>query len=345
MGFILALVWGGCSTAPTLDIDTWSVSEGLAPPPGDLVLEIEGSMVSGESVVLRSAGALAYDQVYVVSNRAGLGDGLCHPRLGDGCLDLTSPIALAGNMWSDIDGVATMTVSIPDPVRTERCFQALVIRGPGGLYTELAEPVCASVCGADTDGDGICDGDDTCPGGDDRLDEDGDGVCDALDVCPMGPDVDADGDGEPDACEVDLSEVYGWWLSEDRYVYAFQSDSLVDLVTYETFCEELGAEWFVPRSAADAQLAIDTLYAYDEWHTWIISRVPTVAGSPATWGGFDVVVDSPDCGGSSADGFSAIRKWSCSMCNPEDHGPPTTRCWDSDHTYDWLLCEGALLPL
>ena len=129
-------------------------------------------------------------------------------------------------------------------------------------------------------------------------------------------------------------------------MYAFQSDSTLDLDTYESFCEDLGVSWFVPRSSEDAQAAIDTLYSYDEWHTWILSRVPTVSASPALWGGFEVVVDSPACGGTSDDGFSAIRKWGCSLCNPEDYGPPaTTRCWDSDHTYDWLLCEGLLEPL
>ena len=345
MRYLLAFALWGCSSGPSLDIEAWNGSVGTAPPPGDLVLEIDGAMVSGEAVTLRSVGALAYDQVYVVSNRSGLGDGMCHPRLGGGCFDLSSPLALSGSMWSDIDGEAMMTPLVPDEARTERCFQALVIRGPSGLYTEFAAPVCGTVCGADTDRDGVCDGEDLCPGGDDALDEDGDGVCDLLDVCPFGPDTDADGDGEPDACEADLSSVYGWWLSEDRYVYAFESDSTVDLATYETFCEDLGVSWFVPRSSADGQLAIDTLYGYDEWHTWILSRVPTVSASPALWGGFEVVVDSPSCGGTSDDGFSAIRKWGCSLCNPEDYAPATTRCWDSDHSYDWLLCEGPLEPL
>ncbi len=91
----------------------------------------------------------------------------------------------------------------------------------------------ASPCdgqGGDSDGDGVCDDSDQCPGTDDALigtacndgdacttgdvydsncgcsgtfqDSDNDGVCDANDVCANGDDnVDTDGDGIPDACD------------------------------------------------------------------------------------------------------------------------------------------------
>ncbi|MEZ5009806.1 MAG: T9SS type A sorting domain-containing protein [Chitinophagales bacterium] len=84
--------------------------------------------------------------------------------------------------------------------------------------------------GGDSDGDGVCDNVDQCPGTDDALigtpcndgnacttgdvydsncgcsgtfqDSDGDGVCDANDVCANGDDnIDTDGDGIPDACD------------------------------------------------------------------------------------------------------------------------------------------------
>jgi hypothetical protein len=42
----------------------------------------------------------------------------------------------------------------------------------------------AAVACPDSDGDGVCDDDDVCPGGDDSVDLDGDGVPDACDVCP-----------------------------------------------------------------------------------------------------------------------------------------------------------------
>ncbi|MBK8253246.1 MAG: DNRLRE domain-containing protein [Polyangiaceae bacterium] len=48
---------------------------------------------------------------------------------------------------------------------------------------------------ADSDGDGIPDNADVCPGGDDTVDLDGDGAPDDCDACPDDPDNDVDGDG------------------------------------------------------------------------------------------------------------------------------------------------------
>jgi hypothetical protein len=54
----------------------------------------------------------------------------------------------------------------------------------------------------DSDGDGVPDPLDICPGGDDNVDSDGDGVPDFCDVCPGFNDAaDADGDGVPDGCD------------------------------------------------------------------------------------------------------------------------------------------------
>jgi hypothetical protein len=47
----------------------------------------------------------------------------------------------------------------------------------------------------DSDGDGVPDDQDICPGGDDNVDTDGDFVPDACDTCPNDPNNDADGDG------------------------------------------------------------------------------------------------------------------------------------------------------
>jgi len=56
----------------------------------------------------------------------------------------------------------------------------------------------------DSDGDGVDDGQDVCPGFDDSgPDADADGVPNACDVCPGGDDTrDGDGDGVPDACDL-----------------------------------------------------------------------------------------------------------------------------------------------
>lgn len=51
----------------------------------------------------------------------------------------------------------------------------------------------------DTDGDGICDSHDLCPGGDDRLDMDGDGRPDDCDPCPSDAADDSEGDGVCDS--------------------------------------------------------------------------------------------------------------------------------------------------
>jgi subtilisin family serine protease len=51
-------------------------------------------------------------------------------------------------------------------------------------------------CGAvDSDGDGVGDGCDVCPGFDDGVDVDSDGIPDGCDACPLDPLNDADGDG------------------------------------------------------------------------------------------------------------------------------------------------------
>ena len=65
--------------------------------------------------------------------------------------------------------------------------------------------------GADSDGDGVCDLDDVCPGHDDHLDEDEDGVPDGCDLCECYPDgeltqmqidllMDNDPSNDPDIC-------------------------------------------------------------------------------------------------------------------------------------------------
>lgn len=56
--------------------------------------------------------------------------------------------------------------------------------------------------GPDTDGDGVSNVCDSCPGSDDHLDADGDGVADGCDACPGSDDTaDADGDGVADGCD------------------------------------------------------------------------------------------------------------------------------------------------
>jgi cysteine-rich repeat protein len=162
----------------------------------------------------------------------------------------------------------------------------------------------------------------------------GDGYQDVNEDCDDNNNLNGDGCDSNCISEMDLSGLYGSWSSESRTVYVFKSNSNAPLSDYNTFCADRGLSWFNPMSSSDAQTAITNCYNYDAYHTWIITDAPT--GS-STWNGYSVTVDSPSCVDYSSSGLSAIRKWGCSYCDPENHG--VTACWDG-HVYDWLLCEG-----
>lgn len=126
-----------------------------------------------------------------------------------------------------------------------------------------------------------------------------------------------------------------------KQVSVFKTDSSLHLCNYEDFCERAGLEWYAPTSPSEADEALNEVRALDNWHTWIIGKATTVLGVPgvATWNGQILSdIDSPTCSEGSSSGFSAIRDWGCSMCNPEQYG--SSNCWDYDHQYDWILCQG-----
>ncbi len=160
----------------------------------------------------------------------------------------------------------------------------------------------------------------------------GDGYVDADEECDDGNLVSGDGCDSGCESEVDLSGLYDDFESGGRTVFFWQSNSNAALTSYATFCEDRGLEWFVPNSQSDAQNIIDMAFSYDAWHTWIITYNNTSYG---VWGGYSIVTDSPS-GQYSSSGFSAVRKWSSSFCDPETYNQ--TRCWDSNHSYDWLVC-------
>lgn len=87
----------------------------------------------------------------------------------------------------------------------------------------------------DSDGDGVPDSLDACPGFDDAADADGDGIADGCDPCPTGDnDIDSDGDGFADGCDIcpgfdesidsngsgvpDCRQALRLWLRADRGV-------------------------------------------------------------------------------------------------------------------------------
>jgi len=167
----------------------------------------------------------------------------------------------------------------------------------------------------------------------------GGGSCCGNGVVDPGEECDDGNNNNNDFCNNNCKfggAVFNSYSKEGRKVYIFKSDSNAPLSQYNSFCESMGLAWFVPKSQSDAQFLITHCYDLDKHHTWIITKNKTTAG---TFGGYSVSVDSAGCVAYSNSGFSAIRKWACSYCEPENHGH--TKCWDSGHSYDWLVCEGG----
>jgi hypothetical protein len=68
-------------------------------------------------------------------------------------------------------------------------------------WVDIQVSSCAAIPGNDTDGDGVCNANDRCPTGDDRLDADLDGIPDACDTCPSDPNNDSNKNGICDNVE------------------------------------------------------------------------------------------------------------------------------------------------
>ncbi len=71
----------------------------------------------------------------------------------------------------------------------------------GTAFAQENAMVSALDLEGDSDGDGVRNAFDRCPGNDDRMDKDEDGMPDACDECPGGLDTDKDGDSIPDGCD------------------------------------------------------------------------------------------------------------------------------------------------
>ena len=126
--------------------------------------------------------------------------------------------AFAGVPWDTMtDGVVVITVHAPNEpylafdytlLDTARIADSDGDGLPDGLDNCPGEP---NLDQGDADGDGAGDVCDVCPliPNPDQLDSDGDGNGDACDVCPFDATDDGDGDGwcEPDDCEPDLPDV------------------------------------------------------------------------------------------------------------------------------------------
>lgn len=140
------------------------------------------------------------------------------------CTECTDDIECGGptDRCIDIAGVMMCGRDCDDDV-CPRGWECVPVVRDGDILENQCKPVtgdCA-ICD-DADEDEVCDYEDECPDGDDRVDGDGDGipdacddcpednpndtdtdgVCDSDDICPAGNDnLDNDDDGVPDACD------------------------------------------------------------------------------------------------------------------------------------------------
>ena len=141
---------------------------------------------------------------------------------------------------------------------------------------------------------------------------------------------------------VDLTGVHAEYDSDGRKVYFWKTPPCADLNQYQNFCQNRGLTWWRAKSQADAQKLIDFGYNLDSYHTWIqIFGVTSQKGTTGLLDGFNIDVNGPACTSGSSDGFTGIRKWGCSMCNPEDSSNKSC-CWDTSHQYDWFVCEASI---
>ena len=163
------------------------------PPPTVISLAVEPIVQIGTPFTLSATDALEGERVfYVVGGDPGVGP--CPLPLGGYCVGLTRPVIFAGANTADGEGGSSLDLVAPPWPDSVQCFQALIIRGPGGINSALSNVECVHFCGRDDDGDGVCDELDNCDGNDAAGDTDGDLVCDDIDPCPLDAADDSDGD-------------------------------------------------------------------------------------------------------------------------------------------------------
>ncbi len=112
-------------------------------PALDLAL---GELVPGREATLTVTGAEAQETVQVAGSAAGIGPGPCPPALGGLCLDLLEP-RLVGSAEADGAGTAVVTFVVPAgaPVGATLHFQAVAVRGPGGVDSVKSAPASGPV--------------------------------------------------------------------------------------------------------------------------------------------------------------------------------------------------------
>jgi len=101
-------------------------------------------VVRGEVTDLTLSGLVPGETALFVGSIAGLGDGPCRDNLGGICMDILNPRAL-GTAIADADGVATLSLTIPDLAASEVFMQVVAERGVDGLQSVKSNIVTSSV--------------------------------------------------------------------------------------------------------------------------------------------------------------------------------------------------------
>ena len=229
------------SSAPSTFLEE-GVADPTLPPPTSIDLAAPPTVGVGELYNLNVSGALEGERVIVIQgSEEAPGAGPCPRPLGGYCLDLSKPVAFRGTALADGDGRASVELEAPPYPGAEHCYQAVIVRGAGGLDSALSNVGCTTFCAeGDADGDGVCDGEDECfgVGGD----TDGDGTCDDLDPCPIDPADDSDGDGTCDSD--DLCPGGDDRLDDD-------GDGIPNDCDLAIFCSEQAQAWCVANGYPD----------------------------------------------------------------------------------------------
>ena len=165
---------------------------------------VDSSGMDESAQILNSGGAGINDPEVYYSNIMGGWTGLGNNNidLNPNFIDADGPDNIPGTDDDDFRlraGSPAIDAGVSTSVHTDLDGNVRPVDDPATPDTGLGFPEVADM-GAyeydtDSDGDGVLDGSDVCPGHDDTLDNDSDGLPNGCDICPSDPANDADGDG------------------------------------------------------------------------------------------------------------------------------------------------------
>jgi len=151
------------------------------------------------------------NQYYVAIDDVKLTDGDVPCSLQDSIIAIVDTVKCEGPysyLWSN--GTTNEGINISD-LGDDACYKVTVTCSNGCSYTGTYGDNCGCVVGTPCPGDDSCfyygtyDSNCNCPSPLPSTDSDGDGICDEIDVCPGEPDEDFDGDGIIDCNDPEVS--------------------------------------------------------------------------------------------------------------------------------------------